>query len=154
MTVRLLTYTTLTQTPYTPMRHTMSWACLTTLSHNYVTQELGPQDRLVSQTRKWNKEFIKFILCIYFRIHLLEYRNMWYRHRTCCLISWLRTCCLPTYVCSLQCHTEAHPWHIHGSSYTIGLAKAKGAAVYLVDESAVEEWSNSPNRLRDMMMMI
>jgi len=47
-----------------------------------------------------------------------------------------RTCCSPTSVCSLQCYTEAHPWHIHRSSYTVGLAKAKGAAAYLVDESA------------------
>jgi len=87
---------------------------------------------------------------------------------------YIWTCCSPSSVGSLQCHTEAHPRHVHGSLYTTGLAKAKGAAAYFVDESAqkkyrgsncnilvpccglstVEGGCNGPYWLRDMMMMI
>jgi len=80
------------------------------------------------------------------------------------------TCCLPTSVRFQQCHTEAHPLHIHESSYTTGLAKAKGrprsscqkghrgSNSYILaprcGPSTVEEGRNGPYRLRDMMMMM
>jgi len=62
------------------------------------------------------------------------------------LLIW--TCRPPTSDCSLQCNTAAHSGHIYGSANTTGLAKAKGAAACLVNESAQKiQWREDATAL-------